>query len=317
MRTVLVTGATGFIGSNLCLRLLHNGDRVIGLDNFYSSQRARLQGLEVFESFSFIEHDVRLSMNFNEKIDDIYHLACPGRHPLHQIIKDPVFVMQTNANGIINIVEVAREHQAKLLYTSTAEVYGIPDMIPTPETNWGITNPVGARSSYDESKRFCDAYCKAARDKWPIDIKIVRVFNCYGPFMDDFEGRVIPAFIMQALRQESLTVYGNGDQTRSFCYVEDTIRGFFQVMGMNHDFWGPVNIGNPQPVTIKNLAEIILEMTGSNSIISHEYAVPTDDPPARIPDIRLAENTFGWHPEIDLKEGLKKTVDYYRNILKL
>ena len=317
MKTVLVTGATGFIGTNLCMQLLNKGNRVIGLDNFYCSQRSRLQNLEVFENFSFFEHDIRLPMDFNERIEDIYHLACPGRHPLHQLIEDPVFVMQTNADGIINIVEVARKHQAKMLYTSTAEVYGIPDIIPTPETNWGNTNPVGARSSYDESKRFGDAYCKAAREKWAMDIKIVRVFNCYGPFMDDLEGRVIPAFIMQALRQEPLTVYGNGSQIRSFCYVDDTIQGFFHVMSTNQDFWGPVNVGNPHQITIKDLAEVILEMTGSNSSMDHKHAVPLDDPPARIPDIHLARNTLRWHPKINLKEGLKRTIDFYRAFLKL
>jgi len=312
METYLVTGAMGLIGTNLCLDLLRSGHRVLGVDNFACSERERLEVFQGQERFRFIEHDVIHPLELTDGIDGIYHLACPARHPLHKVIDDPLYVMQVNALGIIHIGELARKHDAKLVYTSTAEIYGIPDVIPTPETFWGNTNPVGERSSYDESKRFSDAYCVALREKQGVDAKIVRVFNAYGPYMDDRDGRAIPAFILQALRGDPLTVYGDGSQTRSFCFVEDTVRALVAVMGTDRGFWGPVNAGNPQEVTIRVLAEMILRLTGSDSAIDSSRGTPSDDPPRRVPDITAIRKALGWVPRVGLEEGLARTIDYYQ-----
>ena len=312
METYLVTGAMGLIGTNLCLDLLQTGHRVLGVDNFACSERERLEIFHDQERFRFIEHDVTRPLELTDGIDGIYHLACPARHPLHKVIDDPLYVMQVNALGIIHIAELARRHHAKLVYTSTAEIYGIPDVIPTPETYWGNTNPVGERSSYDESKRFSDAYCVALREKHGVDAKIVRVFNAYGPYMDDRDGRVIPAFILQALRGDPLTVYGDGSQTRSFCFVEDTVRALVSVMGTDRGFSGPVNAGNPEEVTIRELAGMILRLTGSDSTIDSSRRIPIDDPPRRVPDITAIRTALGWAPRVHLEEGLARTIEYYR-----
>jgi UDP-glucuronate decarboxylase len=304
---ILVTGGAGFIGSNLCRKLLEKGHKVIALDNFFTGTKENISGLDEFNNFEFIEHDI--NEKFDITADRIYNLACPAS-PIHYT-QDPVQTTKTNVIGMINVLELAKKSGATVLQASTSEIYGDPEIHPQHEDYNGNVNTLGPRACYDEGKRCSETLCMDYKRQHDADIKIVRIFNTYGPGMYKDDGRVVSNFIVQALKNEPLTVYGDGTQTRSFQYVDDCIDGLIKTMELS-GFSGPVNIGNPDEITIKELAERIISLTGSNSEIIYKN-LPVDDPKRRRPDISLAKKMLSWEPKVDLKTGLQKTADYFKN----
>jgi len=310
MKTILITGGTGFLGSNLCLRLVREGNRVICVDNNYTGRMENVEKLSGNPNFLFIKHDIIEPLEVSEKIDEIYNLACPASPPAYQG-KHAILTTKTSVYGIINMLELAKKHGARILQTSTSEVYGDPLEHPQKESYFGNVNPIGIRSCYDEGKRCAESLLFDYRRHEGADIKVVRIFNSYGPNMDPKDGRVISNFIMQALSGEDITIYGDGSQTRSFCYVEDTIEGIVKAMASKRGFVGPVNIGNPGEFTIRELAEkVIAKIGGKSKMVFRE--LPSDDPKQRRPDITLAKSELGWEPKIRLDEGLDLTIEYFR-----
>jgi UDP-glucuronate decarboxylase len=305
-KRVLVTGGAGFLGSHLCERLIAAGDDLLCVDNFYTGTRENLRGVLKKERFELLRHDVTFPLYV--EVDEIYNLACPAS-PVHYQF-DPVQTTKTSVHGAINMLGLAKRVKAKILQASTSEVYGDPQVHPQKENYWGHVNPVGRRSCYDEGKRCAETLFFDYRRQHALPIKVARIFNTYGPRMHPNDGRVVSNFIVQALRGEPITVFGKGRQTRSFCYVSDTIEAFLRLMASSDDFTGPVNIGNPQECTVLELAETIVALTGSRSEIVFS-ALPSDDPSRRCPDITLARAMLDWQPRVPLREGLLRTIEYF------
>lgn len=305
-----MTGGGGFLGSHLCERLLKDGHDVICLDNFFTGSKDNISHLLNNPYFEVIRHDVTLDLHV--EVDEIYNLACPAS-PIHYQY-DPVQTTKTSVHGAINLLELARRTGAKIFQASTSEVYGDPEVHPQPETYWGHVNPIGPRSCYDEGKRCAETLFFDYRRQFGLEIKVARIFNTYGPRMHPNDGRVVSNFIVQALKGEPITLYGDGKQTRSFCYVDDLINGFLLLMQMPDDFTGPVNLGNPSEFTMIELAEKIKELTGTKSELIYK-PLPTDDPLQRQPNIDLAKKFMGWEPKINLEKGLMMTIAYFEEML--
>jgi UDP-glucuronate decarboxylase len=306
----LVTGGAGFLGSHLCERLLGEGNDVVCLDNFYTGRKGNIAHLLDHPMFTLLEHDITNPAYL--QVDEIYNLACPAS-PVHYQY-DPVHTMKTCVLGIINMLGLAKRINGKLMHASTSEVYGDPSVHPQPESYWGHVNPTGIRSCYDEGKRSAETLCFDYHRRHQVDVKVARIFNTYGPRMHPEDGRVVSNFIMQALKGEPITLYGDGSQTRSFCYVDDLVDGFIRLMSTPADFQGPVNIGNPNEFTIRQLAEKVLEITGSRSKLVQD-PLPADDPKQRQPDISLAREKLEWAPTVELEAGLTKTIEYFDKLL--
>lgn len=311
IKTILVTGGAGFVGAHLCRKLINEGHKVICVDNLFTGRLQNIQELMASENFKFVEHDITEPFYF--EVNQIFNLACPAS-PIHYQY-DPVHTIKTSVIGALNVLEIARKSRASILQTSTSEVYGDPLVHPQKESYWGHVNPIGTRSCYDEGKRCAESLFFSFASKYDIDIKVIRIFNTYGPYMAENDNRVISNFIIQALKNEPITVYGNGSQTRSFQYIDDLIRAMLLIMGQD-SFHGPVNIGNPCEYSIIDLANLIIKLTRSSSPIVYKEC-PPDDPAKRKPDISLAQEHLGWEPVISLEEGLLKTIDYFRNTLDL
>ncbi|MGI6655804.1 MAG: UDP-glucuronic acid decarboxylase family protein [Desulfobulbus sp.] len=309
-KRVLVTGGAGFLGSHLCERLLNDGCDVLCVDNFYSGTKDNVTHLFGNPHFELMRHDVTFPLYV--EVDEIYNLACPAS-PIHYQW-DPVQTTKTSVHGAINMLGLAKRTKAKIFQASTSEVYGDPEVHPQQESYWGRVNPIGIRSCYDEGKRCAETLFFDYHRQHALEIKIVRIFNTYGPRMHPNDGRVVSNFIVQALRGEDITLYGDGSQTRSFCYVDDLIEGFVRLMASPKDVTGPINMGNPGEFTIRELAETVLKMVGGKSQLVM-MPLPQDDPKQRRPDISLAKKTLGWEPKIKLEEGLGKTIDYFRSFL--
>lgn len=309
---ILVTGGAGFIGSHLSKRLLGEGHEVLCVDNFFTGNKDNVIELLDNKRFELLRHDVTFPLYV--EVDQIYNLACPAS-PIHYQF-DPVQTTKTSVHGAINMLGLARRTKAKILQASTSEVYGDPEIHPQPETYWGRVNPVGIRSCYDEGKRCAETLFFDYYRQHSLKIRVIRIFNTYGPNMHPNDGRVVSNFIVQALNDEDITIYGDGSQTRSFQYVDDLIDGMIKMMNNDKDFIGPVNLGNPNEFTIKQLAEKILEMIpeSKSKIIFKE--LPQDDPRQRQPDIKIAKEMLGWEPKIQLEDGLIKTIDYFRKTIK-
>ena len=305
---ILVTGGAGFIGSFLCERLLDSGAEVLCVDNFFTGRRTNVAHLLDNPRFEIMRHDVTFPL-FVE-VDQIYNLACPAS-PIHYQF-DPVQTTKTSVHGAINMLGLAKRTRAKILQASTSEVYGDPEMHPQQEEYWGNVNPIGLRSCYDEGKRCAETLFFDYHRQHQVKIKVARIFNTYGPRMHPNDGRVVSNFIVQALRGEDITLYGDGQQTRSFCYVSDLVDGLIGLMNSDDEITGPINLGNPGEFTMLQLAETVLELTGSKSEIVHR-PLPSDDPRQRQPDISKAKSSLGWEPTIPLAEGLRPTIEYFRN----
>lgn len=314
-KTIVVTGGTGFLGSNLCARLIKDGHRVICVDNNYTGRLKNVQELQNHPNFRFLLHDVIQPLEIDEKIDQIYNLACPAS-PRHYQGKAAIFTTKTCVLGALNLLELAKKHGATILQASTSEVYGEPAVHPQPETYRGNVNPIGIRACYDEGKRCAESLFFDYHREEGVDIKVVRIFNTYGPNMNPEDGRVVSNIICQALRGEDITLYGDGSQTRSFCYVDDLIDAFIRMMNSPKGFTGPVNTGNPGEFTVKELADLVISKIGGNHRIVHQ-PLPKDDPTHRKPDITLAKEKLGWEPKIKLSEGLDKTIAYFKSILEV
>jgi UDP-glucuronate decarboxylase len=310
-RRVLVTGGAGFIGSHLCERLLERGDEVLCVDNFYTGTRRNVQHLLSNPLFEVMRHDVCFPLYV--EVDEIFNLACPAS-PVHYQF-DPVQTTKVSVHGSINILGLAKRVKAKVLQASTSEVYGDPTVHPQKEDYWGNVNPIGLRSCYDEGKRCAETLFFDYRRQHRLPIKVARIFNTYGPGMHPNDGRVVSNFIIQALRNEHITIYGEGNQTRSFCYVSDLVDGLMRLMETPDDVSGPVNLGNPVEFTIRQLAETIIALTGSSSKIAYR-PLPEDDPRQRCPDISLAQNLLAWAPRVQLRDGLMKTIEYFERLLR-
>jgi UDP-glucuronate decarboxylase len=310
MKKILVTGGAGFLGSHLCKRLLAEGNDVICLDNYFTGSKENVQELIGHKYFELLRHDVTFPL-FVE-VDEIYNLACPAS-PIHYQ-HDPVQTTKTSVIGAINMLGLAKRLKIKILQASTSEVYGDPAVHPQVESYWGNVNPIGPRSCYDEGKRCAETLFFDYHRENNVDIKVMRIFNTYGPNMNPSDGRVVSNFIMQALRGEDITIYGDGSQTRSFCYVDDLVDGMIKLMGSRDGFTGPVNIGNPGEFTIKQLAEKVIELTESKSKLIYED-LPQDDPLQRRPDITLAQEELKWEPHIQLEQGLVKTIEYFKKFV--
>lgn len=317
MKTILITGGAGFIGSNMCETLLSNNtsentcsnirtNRVICLDNLFTGNIKNIQHLMGNPHFVFINHDIINPLQIDYSIDEIYNFACPASPEKYQ--QDPINTLKVNFLGVLNLLELAKIKNAKFLQSSTSEVYGEPEISPQPEEYRGNVNTIGIRSCYDEGKRIAETLIIDYHKKYNVDVRIVRIFNTYGPRMDKNDGRVVSNFINQALNGEPITLYGNGEQTRSFCYIEDQINGLIQLMASNYVY--PVNIGNPHEITVKELATIILKLTNSNSKITYKD-LPSDDPTNRKPDITKAKQILNWTPTYDLETGILKTIEYF------
>ena len=306
-KRILVTGGSGFLGSHLCDRLINEGNNVICVDNFYTGSKDNISGLLSNPNFELIRHDVTFPLYV--EVDDIYNLACPAS-PVHYQY-DPVQTTKTSVHGAINMLGLAKRTRAKIFQASTSEVYGDPSIHPQPEAYNGNVNPIGPRSCYDEGKRCAETLFFDYKRQHNLNIRVVSIFNTYGPRMHPNDGRVVSNFIIQALRGDPITIYGDGQQTRSFCYVDDLIEGFISMMNANDDVSGPINMGNPQESSIKELAEMIIKLTASKSELIKKD-LPQDDPLQRQPDITLAKRHLGWQPAIDLETGLTKTIDYFR-----
>ncbi|HEY9212297.1 MAG TPA: UDP-glucuronic acid decarboxylase family protein [Ancylobacter sp.] len=307
---ILVAGGAGFLGSHLCEALLLQGHEVLCVDNFLTGRSSNIEHLRNNSNFKVIMHDVVLPLD--AEVDQIYNLACPASPRDYQV--DPVKTMKTSVLGALNLLELARERGIKIFQASTSEVYGDPHVHPQPEAYWGSVNPFGPRSCYDEGKRCAETLFFDFHHTYGVEIKIARIFNTYGPWMRPDDGRVVSNFIVQALEGDDITIYGDGSQTRSFCFVDDLIDGFLQLMATARSFTGPVNLGNPSEFTIRELAEQVIDLTGSRSRIVHR-PLPVDDPRQRRPDISLASRELGWFPKVPLSAGLKHTIRYFDDLL--
>ncbi|CAG9931332.1 UDP-glucuronic acid decarboxylase family protein [Candidatus Nitrotoga arctica] len=307
MKRILVTGGAGFLGSHLCERLITSGSDVLCVDNFFTGNKENIKHLLGHPHFELMRHDVTFPLYV--EVDEIYNLACPAS-PVHYQ-SDPVQTTKTSVHGAINMLGLAKRVKAKILQASTSEVYGDPEVQPQSEAYWGRVNPIGIRSCYDEGKRCAETLFFDYWRQHHLLIKVVRIFNTYGPRMQPGDGRVVSNFIVQALNGDDITIYGDGDQTRSFCYVDDLIDALILTMGTGDDFTGPVNIGNPSEISILELAQIVIELTGSKSKLVFK-PLPQDDPKQRQPDIDLAKSQLDWYPRVDLINGLKKTIAYFK-----
>jgi len=308
---ILLTGAAGFLGSHLSKKLIDNNHEVIGLDDLSTGSVKNIEPLLNHPKYSFIEHDVRIP--YQVKVDAILNFACPASPVDYQ--KDPVRTIETNFLGMINLLHLANETGAKIIQASTSEVYGDPTQSPQKETYWGNVNPIGIRSCYDEGKRAAETLCFDYIRQYNLDARVIRIFNTYGPNMAIRDGRVVSNFIVQAINGEPISIYGEGEQTRSFCYVSDLIEGIQRVLMLDRNPQSPINLGNPNEFKVIELANTIKELTGSNSEIIN-YPLPEDDPKQRCPDISLARTTLNWEPAVNLVEGLEKTIKYFKQVLK-
>ena len=311
-KRILVTGGAGFLGSHLCERLLNEGHEVICVDNFYTGRRDNIKELLSNPDFEVIRHDVCFPLYI--EVDEIYNLACPAS-PIHYQF-DPVQTTKTSVHGAINMLGLAKRIKARILQASTSEVYGDPNIHPQPETYWGNVNPIGFRSCYDEGKRCAETLFFDYHRQHRLRIKVARIFNTYGPRMHPNDGRVVSNFVIQALKGEDITIYGEGNQTRSFCYVDDLVDGLVRLMNTPDDFTGPVNLGNPGEFSILELARKVIDLTKTKSKIIFK-PLPQDDPERRKPDITLAMEKLQWDPKIKLEDGLQKTVEYFRQLLDI
>jgi UDP-glucuronate decarboxylase len=311
IKRILVTGGAGFLGSNLCERLINEGYDVLCVDNFYTGTKRNIIHLLKNPYFELLRHDITFPLYV--EVDEIYNLACPAS-PIHYQ-NDPVQTTKVNVHGSINILGLAKRLKAKILQASTSEVYGNPTVHPQPETYCGSVNPIGPRACYDEGKRCAETLFFDYHRQHGLKIKVARIFNTYGPRMLPNDGRVVSNFILQALRGEPVAVYGDGTQTRSFCYVDDMVEGLVRLMNTQDDVTGPINLGNPKEITILELAERVIELTKSKSEIVFK-PLPADDPKQRQPDITLAREVLGWEPRVSLEEGLKKTIDFFDDLLR-
>ncbi|MCW9034632.1 MAG: SDR family oxidoreductase [Rhodospirillales bacterium] len=309
-KRILVTGGAGFLGSHLCEKLIEDGHDVLCMDNLFTGTKDNIAHLMGNPYFELLRHDVTFPMYV--EVDEIYNLACPAS-PVHYQF-DPVQTTKTSVHGAINMLGLAKRTKAKILQASTSEVYGDPEVHPQTEDYRGSVNPIGPRACYDEGKRCAETLFFDYYRQHKLNIRVMRIFNTYGPRMHPNDGRVVSNFVIQALKNEPITLYGDGEQTRSFCYVDDLIRGMMGLMNASDDVTGPINIGNPNEFTIKELAEKVIELTDSKSTLSY-HPLPTDDPMQRCPNISLAKEKLGWEPTIQLEAGLKKTIDYFKNII--
>lgn len=307
---VLVTGGAGFLGSHLCDRLIAAGHEVLCVDNYFTGSRRNIAHLLAHPMFEVARHDVTFPLYV--ETDQIFNLACPAS-PVHYQ-HDPVQTTKTSVHGAINMLGLAKRVKARILQASTSEVYGDPDVHPQPEGYWGRVNPIGIRSCYDEGKRCAETLFFDYYRQHNVDIKVMRIFNTYGPRMHPSDGRVVSNFIVQALRGEDITIYGDGQQTRSFCYVDDLIEGMLRLMDTEAGFTGPVNIGNPGEFTMLELAELVLSLTGSKSKLVFQ-SLPSDDPRQRQPDITVAKEKLGWEPQVPLRDGLERTIAYFKTVV--
>jgi len=312
VKKILVTGGAGFVGSHLCKKLLDEGNEVICLDNFYTGNKNNISGLLSNKSFELLRHDVTFPIYL--EIDQIYNLACPAS-PIHYQT-DPVQTTKTSVHGAINMLGLAKRTKSKILQASTSEVYGDPTIHPQIESYWGNVNPVGIRSCYDEGKRCAETLFFDYYRQHKLKIKVARIFNTYGPHMHINDGRVVSNFIIQALKGEDMTIFGDGTQTRSFCYVSDLVEALIKLMDTDDDFVGPVNLGNPDEFTMNELADLVIKLTNSSSKIVQK-TLPEDDPKQRQPDITLAKKKLAWEPGVMLEEGLNLTIRYFKNVLKV
>lgn len=312
MKRILITGGAGFIGSHLCKRLLDEGNDVICLDNFFTGSKENIINLLDNNRFELVRHDI--TKEYFIEVDEIYNLACPASPPHYQY--NAIKTIKTSVLGMINMLGLAKRCKAKILQASTSEVYGDPLIHPQIESYWGNVNPIGIRSCYDEGKRCAETLMMDYHRQNKTDIRIVRIFNTYGPNMDLNDGRVVSNFIVQALKNEDITIYGDGSQTRSFCYVDDLIDGMIKMMNNTNGFIGPVNLGNPSERTILDFAKLIIKLTNSSSKIIYK-PLPSDDPSKRQPDITLAKKELNFEPKVDIEEGLTKTIEYFKNKLNL
>jgi UDP-glucuronate decarboxylase len=305
----LITGGAGFIGSHLCDRLLYDGHDVLCLDNFFTGSKNNVSHLMQNPNFELMRHDVSFPLFI--KVDQIYNLACPAS-PVHYQ-HDPVQTTKTSVYGAINMLGLAKRNKARIFQASTSEVYGDPDVHPQPEGYWGKVNPIGIRSCYDEGKRCAETLFFDYHRQHNLDIKVARIFNTYGPRMHPKDGRVVSNFIVQALKGEDITIYGDGQQTRSFCYIDDLIEGFLRLMNTEHGFTGPLNIGNPAEFTMLELAEKVIKQVGGKSKLAF-HPLPQDDPKQRQPNILLAKEKLNWEPKVSLDDGLKMTIEYFKKL---
>lgn len=309
LKRILVTGGAGFLGSHLCERLVESGHDVICVDNFFTSQKANVAHLLAQPNFELLRHDIVQPLWL--EVDEIYNLACPAAPGHYQF--NPIKTMKTSVIGAINVLGIAKRCRAKVLQASTSEVYGDPEVHPQPESYRGAVNPIGPRACYDEGKRAAETLFMDYHRAHRLNVRIVRIFNTYGPRMNPYDGRVVSNFIRQAIAGEPITIFGSGDQTRSFCYRDDLIEGMMRMMAAPDDFVGPVNIGNPGEFTIRELAELTVQLCGSSSTIVHR-PLPVDDPERRRPDIALARDRLGWAPTIALRAGLERTIEWFRTV---
>lgn len=310
MKKILVTGGAGFIGSHLCERLINDGNEVVCVDNFFTGSRDNVKHLGSNKKFQLIEHDIVEPLDI--KVDEIYNFACPAS-PIHYQA-DPVQTTKVCVFGSMNMLELAKKNRARILQASTSEVYGDPEQHPQVENYHGNVNPIGPRACYDEGKRCAETLFFDYYRQHKVDIKVIRIFNTYGPNMHPQDGRVVSNFIMQALRGENITIYGEGQQTRSFCYVSDLVNGIVAMMNKSGDFTGPVNLGNPQEMTMIELAQMVLKLSGSKSQLVYRD-LPKDDPTRRRPDISLAKAKFGWEPSVKVEDGVRDTIQYFRELI--
>lgn len=310
MNKVLVTGGAGFLGSHLCDRLLERGEDVLCVDNFFTGSKRNVAHLMGHANFELMRHDVTFPLYV--EVDRIFNLACPAS-PVHYQ-HDPVQTTKTSVHGAINMLGLSKRTRARILQASTSEVYGDPELHPQPESYWGKVNPIGIRSCYDEGKRCAETLFFDYHRQHQLEIKVMRIFNTYGPRMHPQDGRVVSNFIVQAIRGENITIYGNGQQTRSFCYVDDLIEGMLRFMDSSADLTGPLNIGNPVEFTMLELAENVLRLVGGKSQLTF-HPLPSDDPKQRQPNIELAKSALAWEPKVRLEDGLKETIDYFRKLL--
>jgi UDP-glucuronate decarboxylase len=307
---ILLTGAAGFLGSHISKKLIDNNHEVIGLDDLSTGSIKNIEQLVNHPKYSFIEHDVRIP--YQAKVDAILNFACPASPVNYQ--KDPVRTIETNFLGMINLLHLANETGARIIQASTSEIYGDPTQSPQKESYWGNVNPIGIRSCYDEGKRAAETLCFDYRRQYNLDTRVIRIFNTYGPNMAIGDGRVVSNFIVQALRNEPINIYGDGKQTRSFCYVSDLVEGIYKLLQLDKNPDTPINLGNPNEFTILELAKVVIEITNSKSEMVNN-PLPLDDPKQRCPDISLAKSTLDWKPTIELREGIEKTVEYFKQII--
>lgn len=310
MARIVVLGASGFLGSHLCDQLIARGDEVVGVDDLSSSSGINLKHLENEKNFTFLKSDISQEIPVRGNVDAILNFASPASPPRY--FDMPIHTLRTGSQGTENALQFALEHNARMIMASTSEVYGDPTVTPQPESYWGNVNSIGDRSCYDEAKRYAEAMCMAYRRQYGVNVGIVRIFNTYGPRLDQHDGRVVSNFVCQALRGDDITVYGDGLQTRSFCYVDDEIRGILALLDSNET--GPINIGNPDEFTMLELADLVIELTGSDSKIVFR-PLPSDDPMQRCPDITRARELLGWEPTVNLNDGLSQTIEWFRSAL--